>query len=114
MNTANIVGVFGKSMLIFGIGYLFIRLMKKHSMGATTPFDFLITVLLGTILAEPLVSERMDTILSSLGKDQAWLMNLLGTYGIGQESIAKISLATLDGLGKLHVDYFENKIKLNS
>jgi uncharacterized membrane protein YcaP (DUF421 family) len=60
LNTTNIIGVLGKSMLIFGIGYLFIHLMKKHSMEATTPFDFLITVLLGTILAEPLVSERME------------------------------------------------------
>lgn len=51
--------------------------------------------------------EIMDTTLNLLGKDRAWLTNLLVTYGIHQESIAKISLATLDGSGKLYVDYFE-------
>lgn len=60
MNTTDILGVLGKPILIFAVGYLYIRWMKKHSMGATTPFDFLITVLLGTILAEPLVSGRME------------------------------------------------------
>ena len=57
--------------------------------------------------------EIMDTTLNSLGKDRAWLTNLLGTYGITNESVKKISVATIDGLGQMHVDYFDIKVNSN-
>lgn len=227
----NILVLIGKPILIFIIGYLFIRLMKKHSMGTTTPFDFLITVMLGTILAEPIVSTRLETAflyaaafitmhifmsklvlwrparrlltfkptilvrkgwideqalarerinishllaelrvkgypniadveyaileetgdisvipkadkrplepadlglqppytglssalildgqimesyLQSLGKDRAWLVNLLQFHGICEDVFSKISAATLDESGRLHVDYFNIHMK---
>lgn len=225
----NVLILIGKPILIFIIGYLFVRLMKKHSMGTTTPFDFLITVMLGTILAEPIVNKRMEiaflyatvftlmhifmsklvlwqparriltfkptiliskgwidepalareritishllaelrvkgypniadveyaileetgdisvipkadkrplepadlamqpsntglitalvmdgqimqTNLENLGKNQAWLIDLLIFHGINKDALTKISLAVLDEAGTLHVDYFNAK-----
>lgn len=226
MNITDILDIAGKPIVIFLLGYLFIHLMKKHSVGTTTPVDFLIAVVLGNILAQPIVSDQLsqtifygtmfvlmqiilsklilwrparrklafkptvlinkgnideialsrervtishllaelrikgypniadveyaileetggisvipkadkrplqpsdlqlqttyqgypnnlivdgeiiDTTLSTLGKDHAWLISLLSTYGITQDSFNKISVASLDGSGKLHVDYF--------
>lgn len=54
------LGLIIRPVLIFAIGYAYIRLMKKHSMGAANPFDFLITVMLGTVLAGPIVDRRIE------------------------------------------------------
>lgn len=221
----------GKLFLVFGIGYFLVHQMKKHSMATSTPIDFLMTVVLGNILAQPIVSNRpgmtvlyavifvlmqiiasklilwrpfrrilaftptilvnkgrideaalvrervsiphllaelrvkgysnvadveyaileetggisvipkaekrplqpadlgmrlpyeglpatvildgkiADAGLRFLGKDREWLMSLLNSYGIHADSLGQISLAALDSLGKLHVDYFSDNPK---
>ena len=48
----------GKPILVFTLGYLLVHLMKKHSMATSTPMDFLIAVVLGDILAQPIMSDE--------------------------------------------------------
>lgn len=221
----------GKTILVFGLGYLLIHLMRKHSMATSTPMDFLMTVVLGNILAQPIVNDRLDmtllyaavfvlwqiissklvlweparrilaftsTILinkgrideaalkrermsiphlltelrikgypnvadveyaileetgaisvipkadkrplepadlglktaytglpvsvivdgqieepglHSLNKDRAWLMSLLDAYGINGKTLESVSLASVDGTGHLHLDFYEKQKK---
>lgn len=46
-----------KPVLIFIFGYTLIHIMGKHHIGNTTPLDFLVAIVLGNILAQPILSD---------------------------------------------------------
>ena len=49
-----------KPILIFSFGYTLIRIMGKHHIGNMTPLDFLVAVVLGNILAQPIVEDQLS------------------------------------------------------
>ena len=53
----NTVWLVVKPVLIFIFGYTLIRIMKKHHIGNMTPLDFLVAVVLGNILVQPIVAD---------------------------------------------------------
>ncbi|MFA6172034.1 MAG: YetF domain-containing protein, partial [Patescibacteria group bacterium] len=48
-----------KPVLIFFFGYTLIRIMGKHHIGNMTPLDFLVAVVLGNILVQPIVADKI-------------------------------------------------------
>lgn len=48
-----------KPVLIFLFGYTLIHIMGKHHIGNTTTVDFLVAIVLGSVLAEPLASDKV-------------------------------------------------------
>lgn len=46
-------------VLVFLFGYTLIHIMGKHHIGNTTPLDFLVAIVLGSILAEPISSDEI-------------------------------------------------------
>ena len=47
-----------KPVLIFVFGYILIHIMGKHHIGNTTPLDFLVAIVLGSVLAEFISSDK--------------------------------------------------------
>jgi len=54
-----IVWVAVQPVLVFIFGYTLIHIMGKHHIGNTTPLDFLVAIVLGSILAEPISSDEI-------------------------------------------------------
>ena len=50
----------GKTALIFIFGYTLIHIMGKHHIGNMTPLDFLVAIVLGNILVQPIVAEEVS------------------------------------------------------
>ena len=49
-----------KPVLIFLFGYTLIRIMGKHHIGNMTPMDFLVALVLGNILVQPIVADQIS------------------------------------------------------
>lgn len=54
------VWLVAKPVLIFVFGYILIRIMGKHHIGNMTPLDFLVAVVLGNILVQPIVADKVN------------------------------------------------------
>jgi len=63
----DIVWLVVKPVLLFLFGYILIRIMKKHHIGGMTPLDFLIAIVLGNILAQPIVADDVSFSLVNSG-----------------------------------------------
>ncbi|MFZ5645504.1 MAG: hypothetical protein ACOY46_18225 [Bacillota bacterium] len=59
----DIVWLVVKPVFIFIFGYTLIHIMGKHHIGNTTPLDFSLAIVLGSILAEPISSEKISLTL---------------------------------------------------
>lgn len=55
-----IVTLVVKPALIFIFGYILIHIMGKHHIGNTTPLDFLVAIVLGNILVQPIVADEVS------------------------------------------------------
>lgn len=68
ISKVDIIWLVIKPIFLFLFGYILIRIMKKHHIGGMTPLDFLIAIVLGNILAQPIVADdvRFSLVNSSL------------------------------------------------
>lgn len=55
-----IVWLVAKPVFIFLFGYTLIRIMGKHHIGSMTPMDFLVALVLGNILVQPIVADQIS------------------------------------------------------